>query len=272
MIDKRAVRTSNGARAIIEYNIRKLYFLPTKYHYLNLVLKDTKKELLKILHFIKDIEPIIWHNRYVWYLDNRRLTERVRRTTTYSVSNRRFNYLCCVGALRKQKQTDNDCIGINAEFKLETGRDRYINVFTVYRYTEKQLELMENRAKQLFDRNITASNISKDKLVAMGLKRLANEVYYANLDNSYTKKEKQLEDLLSVLEKHIRSKGYSTISEISTELQLSQEQLKNLIKVFRVRILENYNYKSATKSQKEQFRIKTNKYIFTEKEQEEQCQ
>lgn len=58
-MDKRAIRTSDGAREIIEYNINILYHLPKKYACLDRALKDVRRDLLKLLNFCKDTEPII---------------------------------------------------------------------------------------------------------------------------------------------------------------------------------------------------------------------
>lgn len=267
---KKTTRTPEGARAIIEYNIKVLYHLPSQYKYIHIMLKDTKKELLKILNYIKDIEPIIWKQKYVWYLDNVRLTTRVRKKTTYPTSNRHFNYLCCIGLLKKQKQIKDNMIGINKEFLLETSTDRPenrpINVFSVYKYTTKELERLEEQAKLLHEKKITPGNISKDKLVASGLPELAKRIYYLNKLESYTKKETSLNELIKALNKQINNKGYATIQSLSNSLNMSQNQIRELIKIFKLQMAAEYNYKAATKEQKELLNITTNKWIFTKKE------
>ena len=268
MIDKRAIRTPDGARAIIEFNIQKLYHLPSKYKYLNITLRNTKKELLQILKYIKDIEPIIWKNKYVWYLPTKFITKRARKKGANSTNNKHFNYLCCLGVLVKLPQLDENMIGINKEFMLETGRERPINVFTVYRYTEKELARIESRAKILFEKKITSGNISRDKLAAVVLTELIDEVFYANTDKSYNRKLKDFQSLLRALEGIINDKGYATLQGLAEELHKSTEQIREIIKIFKLQLLEKYNYKGATKQQREQLDITTKKWIFTKKTKE----
>ena len=118
----RAIRTPDGARAIIEHNIQVIYHLPNRYHYLELALKTTRNDLLKFLNDIKNIEPIIWGqagNKYVWYKSNKKLAKNVRRAGACSTCSRHFNYLCCLGVLVKLPQYQGHMIGINQEFILD---------------------------------------------------------------------------------------------------------------------------------------------------------
>lgn len=270
-MDKRAIRTPQGARDIIEYNRQVLYHLPKKYKYLEIALRNTKKDLLNILKDIYEIDPVIWAkvgNKYVWYLDNNKLTRKIRKGGACSTSSRHFNYLCALGVLEKIPQYDGHMIGINEEFLLETGRTRAINVFSIHKYTDTELEKIEERARLLFEKKVTCGNISKDKLVAAGLPELAKEVYFLNMDSSYDKKEKDFKRLLLALEEHINNKGYATIQDLSKSLKMSKEKVRELNKIFKLQMEERYYYKAPNKELKEQLNINTKKWIFTRKTKE----
>lgn len=265
-MDRRAIRTPIGAREIIDYNRQVLYHLPSKYKCLELALRNTKKDLLKILKDIYAIDPIIWKQNYVWYMDNNKLTKKVRKVGACSTSSRHFNYLCALGVLEKIPQYDGHMIGINEEFLLETGRQRAINVFSIHKYTDKKLEEIEERAKILLERKVTCGNISKDKLVAAGLPELAKNIFYSNLEQSYTKKENDFKRLLKALEEQINCKGYSTMQDLSQSLKMSQERVRELNKIFKLQMEERYYYKAPTKEIREKYNINTHKWIFTKKE------
>ena len=262
-MDNRAIRTTDGAKEIIEYNRQVLYHLPSKYKYLELALRNTKKDLLKILKDIYSIDPIIWKQKYVWYLDNNKLTRKIRKVGACSTSSRHFNYLCAVGVLEKIPQYDGHMIGINEEFLLETGRKRPINVFSIHRYTDKKLEEIEERAKLLFEKKVTCGNISKDKLVAAGLPELAKHIFFWNEEKSYDKKERAFKRLLTALEEHISQKGYATMQDLAKSLNMSQENVRELNKIFKLQMEERYCYKAPNKEIMEQLDIKTKKWIFT---------
>lgn len=263
-----AIRTPEGARAIIEENLQILYHLPKKYENLNIMLRDVKHDLYDILNHIKDIEPIIWQQKYVWFLDNGTLTSKVRNRTTAATSSRHFNFLCCLGVLQKLKQTREQMIGINMEFLLETGRERPINVFSVYRYTSKQLEKMEERAAAMHKAKITPGNISRDKLVASGLEELAKEVFYANTDKALQKKEFVWKRVLREIDGQCEQYGFTTKSEVCAACGFSIDKLDELIKVFRMQFDKRYSYKPPTKEQRQQLHIaaECKKWIITRKD------
>lgn len=268
-MDKRAIRTPEGARAIIEFNIQKIYHLPSKYWYLNKALTKTRKELLQILNYIKDIPPLIGErNEYVWFLPTKFITERARKGGANSTNNKHFNYLCCLGVLVKVPQYDGHRIGINEEFRLETGRSRDMNVFTVHRYTDTELEKIEARAKILCDHKVTSGNLSKDKLLAAGLPDLAKIIVKEK--ETYTAKKEDFQSLLKALESIINDKGYATMQDLAKSLHKSQDQIRELNKLFKLQLEEQYYYKAATKQQREQLNITTKKWIFTKVEKEQQ--
>ena len=260
-MDKRAIRTPEGARDIIEYNIQRIYHLPSRYRNLNKALEPVRKDLLDILQYIKDIKPIIWHQKYVWYVYTDKLTYTVRKRTTRATSNRHFNFLCCIGVLHKLPQNGENMIGVNMEFMFETDKSRPMNVFTVYRYTTEELERLEQRATELIDHGITSGNISKDKLVASGLPELAREVFFANREESYTNKEKLLETVFKAITELCEEKGYTTKAEVCRTVKLRREQLDNLLKVFDQAWQRGYSYRPPNKQEKEQYQIQNNKWI-----------
>jgi len=262
-------RTPEQAHAIIEHNIQVIYHIPNKYKYLTNTLKSVRKDLLNILHFCEEHDPIIWKNKYIYFIDNKRLT-RVRKRTTETTSNLHFNYLCCIGVIRKVKQTNDNMTGVNMTFLLnerEKGKKRPINTFIVPKYTEKRLEQMDARAKELIDNKITAGNISHDKLVSNGLKKLAKEVYFANSKNAIYKKENQFNIVCKLIDQLIAKKGYTTKLEILYILEIKKQELDHLLNIFKHVFNEKYNYKPPTKQEIKQHALLYKKWIITRKEQ-----
>lgn len=265
-----ANRTAEGAWKILDYNIAVLYHLPSRYKNLNRILTPVKWDLYNILHHIRKIEPIPWHQKYVWYLDTGHLTTRVRKRSSgaTATSNRHFNFLCCIGVLQKLKQTEDNMLGVNQEFMIETGKKRPMNVFTVYRYTPKKLEQLEQRAEKLLKAKVTEGNISHDRLVASGLPELAREVYFANSDTSIIYKENMLKNVFQCVTELCEKKGYTTKAEVCRTMHLRREQLDNLLKVFGNAWEQNFCYKAPNKQEKEQYQITDSKWIITRREKE----
>lgn len=264
-MNKKYIRTPEGAKDIIEYNIQRIYRIPDRYHYINLMLKDTRADLLKILQYVKGINPIIWQQKYTWYIDNTTLTSKIRKRTTKATSNRHFNFLCCMGFLNKQKQTTESMIGINREFMLESGSSRAMNVISIYRYTDRELERIEGRAKRLHEKNITAGNISCQKLLADGFKDLANEVFYAN-NKSMDKREKELSDLLQSMKTLCDADGYTTKKKIIDNMDLAPVEIEKLFRIFKNQIWQQFSYKPPSKEDIEQYNLKNKKWIITKRE------
>ena len=265
-IDKRAIRTPDGAREIIEYNINVLYHLPKQYKNLEKALINVRKDLYDILHFCQDNDPIIWHQKYVWFIDNDRLTEVVRKRTTYSTSNKHFNYLCCIGALNKLKQTENNMTGVSATFLLnerEKGKIRPPNTFTVYRYTSKKLAEMDGRAAQLLEHKITSGNISNDKLKASGCQELAEEVFYANSETSIQNKTRKFKKVLEQILRLCDHKGYTDKKELCSSLGWSRNRLDKFLNVFKEQWQQEYQYKAPNKQETEKYNLKSKSWIIT---------
>lgn len=263
MFKKTAIRSAEGAKEIIEDNLQVIYHLPNKYEYTHKLLMPVRRDLLKVLNFAKKVDPIIWHQKYVWFVDNTSLTYKIRKRTTASTSSRHFNFLCCIGLIRKVKQNEAEMIGINREFLLETGKPRPMNVITVHRYTKKELEKIESRAKLLYEKKVTAGNISRDKLVASGLENLASEVYFANTDKALQSKKIQWQQVVKVMEQRCDEQGFTTKAEICRYLDLSKDSLNELMKVFKLQFAADFEYKSSKKEQRERLGITSPHWIIT---------
>lgn len=263
-MSNKAIRTSDGAREIIEYNIYILYHLPKRYSNLEKALKNVRYDLLKILNFCKDKEPIIWKQKYVWFVDNKRLTEVVRERKTKATSNRHFNYLCCIGAIEKLEQYENHRTGVNMTFlaNQENGsKKRDINTFTVYRYTQQKLEYMEQRAAMLLESKVTAENISNDKLKACGLTGMAEEVFYANSEKSIKNKMRSFEMIMEQVAKLCDEKGYTDKGEVCSCIGWSRDRLDYMLNIFRHEWTEQYQYKAPNKFEVEKYRLESRKWI-----------
>lgn len=263
---KTAIRTPEGAREILEYNIGIIYHLPEKYKYVSVMLKDVRKELLKILNYIKDVKPIIYKQKYVWYLDSTTLTAKIKMRTTRATCSRHFNYLCCLGLLNKIEQTQESMIGINREFMIETGSRSPMNVISVYRYTEKELDRIEERAKLLRENKITPGNISFNRLMANGCCELAREVFFANAEKAVDKKQREFKQLMESLEVCCSKEGYTTKGKLYSVLPLKSHEIDRLFQIFKEQIWKTYTYKAPTKQDIEKYELKTKKWIIIKKE------
>lgn len=257
----------NGQKIVAE-NIKILYKLPKKYKNINTALSPVLREaLLKILNFCKNNTPIIYEQKYCYFLASRwTITYKIRRKSTVSVSNRYLNYLCAMGLLRKVLQVGDHKININWEFLLETDYKRPINVVTIYRYTPEYLGKVEARTGRLLQAGITSGNISANMLRAAGLEDLAKETYPANNEFAFTKKQNELQQLRSVIGKQVAADGYTTKKKIKAGIKLSDGEVDKLFRIFKRQISTEYDYKRPTEAQMEQFGLINKKFIITKKE------
>lgn len=261
-MDKRAARTPDGAKAIIEYNIEVLYHLPNKYPCLIRVLEPTRKDLLKLLNFCKRHEPIIYKQKYTWFMANSKLTN-LRDKTTGSVSNKRFNYWCSIGVINKLEQKKwKELTEINKRFTNKFGQ-RAINTFTVYKFTEKKLQEMEENAAVLLAHKITAGNISHDKLLGSGLDELANKVYMMDSKKSFEKKKIDFNTITEITEELIDEKGYTNKNELIGRLNWKREKLDRILNVHKEIWNSLYDYKAPNKEDVERYNLKSKSWIIT---------
>lgn len=271
-MDNRAIRHPENFNEILEQNRKIIYHIPAKYKNLRTILategkyKPLRETLLKMYSFFMNIEPIIYKQKYVYYMDNGRLTSKVRGKTTSAVSNHHFNYLCCVGLLTKLKQTEDNRIGINDEFRIENPDKRHnINVFTIYRYTEKRLAKMDEQAGILLAHKVTAGNISCDRLRAVGLNDLAEQIYMNDI-KSFDRKERFKNKVFKAIDDEIESKGYTTKVDLCLILGVSRWQIDKLFSTYKLQISERYRYKAPSMKDCEKYNLKTDYWILTREE------
>lgn len=261
-------RTPENGKKILQDNLYIIYHLSVhKYPYITRVMEPVRKDLYDILNYFQKVNPIIYKQKYVWYIDTFHLTYRVRKKTTKCTSNKHFNYLCCTGLLRKVKQTKDDMLKINQQFLESTGRIHPMNVFTIYKYTEIQLQKINERCKLLFTYNVTVGNISADRLRVVGLVHMATEVYFSNQKQSHANKLEQLNILFSNLDKYIGHYGYTTKDFIYGIM--SKSRVDNLFKIFKEKIAEKYNYRPPSQAEKIKFHLEDGKWIIINKKRKE---
>lgn len=268
----RAIRHPENFNEILEQNRKILYHIPAKYKNLRTILategkySSLRQTLLKMYSFFMDVKPIVYKQKYVYYMDNGRLTEKVRGKTTKAVSNHHFNYLCCVGLLTKLKQNEDNSIGINYEFRIENpDKEHNINIFTIYRYTDKRLEQMDKQAGILLEHKVTPGNMSCDKLRAAGLNDLANQIYMNDIE-SFNRKEAFKDKAFRVIDAELDKNGYTTKVKLGLLLEVSKWQIDKFFSTYKLQIAEKYNYKAPSFEDDERYKLITSNWILTAKE------
>ena len=254
------LRTAEAGRQILKDNRSVLYHLPRRYNNLHEILVgDLRADLFKILTYLSKIDPIIYKQKYVYFLPNSILTDKIRKKTTGSVSNRRLNYLCCIGLIRKVRQTAEDMIGINMEFLLENPHIKTpMSVVTIYRYTDSQLEKMNDRAGKLLDAKVTVGNLSHDRLMAAGLQDLADEVYYLNRDEVFYRRQQEIATMFNTLDQIIAEKGYASKRDLYRSLPYPEAEIDKLLKIFKNQFQERYSYKRHNSEERDKWDISGN--------------
>ena len=268
------------AQEVIDYNKRIIYKTPKKYIYLNKALEHEgiRKTILKVYTFIKDKNLYTKEDKAVFHVDNRKLTK-LRKKTTFGVSNHYINYICCMGLLNKvheefyAEKTDDgwgmDVSMVNYKFFRDTYKDRKrinrpINTFRIKRYSEKELERLEQRTKQLIENGITPKNISNDFLREHNCTDLAEEVFYKQNDDILKQKRKQLKQIFKEIDKLIALKGYAQKNDIKC---VDKKRLNLIFKQFREDIDAKYIYRYPKKADIEKFHLKNRKMIILERKE-----
>ena len=177
--------------------------------------------------------------------------------------------LCALGFLKKIPQTEKSMLRANKKW-LDIQKDkgnnlRPMNVFSFRRYTDKELDRIEERAGRLKAAGITAGNISHNNLSLNGCEDLANEVYYSNNRTAPERKMTEAAQLFAVMEMLIERDGYTTRERIRENLVLSHSEIDKLFKIFRIQIGDLYKYAPPTKAQMEQWGLKSRRYIYLKK-------
>lgn len=265
----KGTRSPESAEAIIKYNIYVIYHLPKRYKNVYLALETDQERqplrdlLLKILNFSKNTTPVIWNQRYINHIDNNRVTYEFRHNHSTGTASRYFNYLCAMGLLKKQKQTPESMTRINEEFLKETNKPRPINVISIPKYTKEYLQQVESRTQLLKEHQVTRGNISRNRLMAAGLQQLANEVYPLNVKKSFPNKQELYLRLEQVIDKALKEHGYIYISQVADALEMPEEAVKALKKIFNEDFSSKYHYGATTAAQAEKYNIPTKKWIIT---------
>lgn len=272
-------RLLDQEKAKIEYNIKALYKLSEKaYPGLTKALQGTKQAsitpkqlLLSILNYIKDKELIFDKsvNRYVFFLDTKTITYKLRKKTTQGVSNRTINYLCAIGCIHKVEQlpildfSDIEKLNdMNKKFLQEhITKSIPINCFYLELYTREVLENLEQNASRLNQASITSGNISNDILIARDLKSFSERVYKANI-SAIGKKIKIQKEIYQVIDFCIENKGYCTKQDIYNNVMQSNKDIDNVLRVFKLEFQEKYLFKAPNQEYRTKFNLKSREYIY----------
>ena len=265
------MKTETG-QSIIKFNLQRMYHLPKAYEYIRFFIEepDLRKTFFAVLNYIKDKQIIIYKHKYVFFLDNLRLSYQVRKSSGTGTSNRHINFLCAMGLLTKQYQNSTDSklmIEINKIF-LSNNADRSMpmNVFYIRKYTDEELRRINYRCKFLSEAGITRGNISYNQLVLNGLKEIADEVYIYNRKSAPDRKYQEARELVRVIDMLIDTNGYATKSQIKGNMVVSDAEIDRLFRIFKQQLKELFYYKRPTNYQKDIFQLKDNRWIFTRKE------
>ena len=258
------------AKKIVKGNQEKIWHFPSnKYpsiaHYLSGSVRDT---LLSILKFIKKVDVIIYKHKYVFFLDNKRLTYGVRKKSGGTgTSSRHINLLCAIGLINKQYQNADEMLDINKEFLANNpDKKRPINAFYFRRYTDEELERCEERASMLLAAGVTSGNISFDNLSVNGLDDMAIEVYPMNDRTAPERKIMEFGYLMEVMQSLIDEQGYVTRQQVKDNLLIQDREIDELFKIYKKQLSEYYYYERPTNNQIAKWDLPNKKYIYTLRE------
>ena len=271
--------TIESAHEIVEYNIQRIYHLPQKrYEAIHYFLDrgTLRRTLLNILNYIKDKQIIIDKHRYNFILDTDSLTHKVRKKASGRVtSNSHFNLLCCMGLLNKVYQNyERDIVlEVNRRFIEETGSAIPINVFSFRRYTEEELDRIEQRSQRLMQAGVTIGKVTYNYLCINECKDIADEVYFLNNRAAPKKKRREFQAVLPVIKELVEQRGYATREEIQTQVtEITGSELAIVLRTFKAEILKEYDYRPPKKKEMEKWRLPNRKYIYTKRETEEDAE
>ena len=281
---KKYEQNIKNAKKILQKNRKKLYRIPTtqKYKSLAAALKPViQDDLLNIIaYWLKHNCISYGSNDIVYFLSTVKGTYEVRKKTTKGVTNKRINYLCAIGLLKKLEQViaysevlerrfmrKNSISKVNRNLlRYDNPKKQPMNTFEVFEYTTDILAKCNERAERLLAANITPGNISYNQLAANGLEDIAKEIYLKDKAFSVKKKRDEYIILIECIEFLIEEKGYTTKEEIFNNCLLLDKEIEKLFRIFKQQFSEKFNYKAPTKKEKEKFNINTNEWIITSKE------
>ena len=133
-----------------------------------------------------------------------------------------------------------------------------MSVVTVYRYTDSQLEKMNDRAGKLLDAKVTVGNLSHDRLMAAGLQDLADEVYYLNRDEVFYRRQQEIATMFNTLDQIIAEKGYASKRDLYRSLPYPEAEIDKLLKIFKNQFQERYSYKRPNSEERDKWDISGN--------------
>lgn len=268
------------AQELITYNINVIYHLSAKYTNINFYLKgNVRKTLLKFYGFMKGKQIIKYSSkRYIFVIDNKRITQQVRKKLFTETSTFRYmSVLCALGFLKKipqDKRDPDNLLQVNRNFFHDNPeKRREITVFSFRRYDDRELARIETRAERLSTAGVRIGNISYNMLMLNGCEKIAKEVYTKNNPTAPDRKCELFEYLLVCIDMAIEGHGYAYRQEIVDNLlsmSISEQEIDMLFKLFRSYLLEEYNYKRPNREQKKQFNLTSDKYIYTPKQTEKE--
>ena len=269
------------AKAILNYNRKKLYKLPKKFNHLQEALTPAVMSfLLDIIAFWLKVDCLAYgKHEIVYFLGTHTGTYKVRRRTTKGVTNRYLNYLCAIGLLQKIKQIipegydqkerrffRKDCtarVNINLMKYDRNYKKEPFNTFELVPYTTELLQNCNENAKRLQDARITPGNISYNNLCVNGLEDIAKRVYLKNRELSVEKKNREYQYLVACIDALIEVNGYTTKEEVSAHMLLSDNEIKKLFVIFKNDWQKLYQYKAPNKEEKELYQIDGSSWIIT---------
>lgn len=262
--------TIESAHSIVEHNLEAIHYIPAEYENLNYYIQGSLRQTLKkVLEYISDKQIVIADHKYIFFFDNKRLTYKVRRKSGgEATSSRHMNLLCAIGMFTKQRQSEykDNLIEANQNFfKNKPDKQRPMNVYSFRKYDRRELKRLEERARRLRAAGVTAGNFGYNILMLHGLDDLASEVFPANNPSAPGKKAAEYDELITVIDTLIDTYGYTTREQIKDNLLLEDKEIDALFRIFRTDLKEAYNYKRPTASQKEQWGLESNSFIYTKR-------
>lgn len=263
--------TRESAQEIIQYNRNVLYHIPTKYSYINQYLNGSLREtLFAVYRFISDKQIIIENHKYIFFADNKTLTYRIRRKSCgLATTSRHMNLLCALGLFNKQYQSKfkSRLIDVNKNFfEKNPDKKRSINVYSYRRYTDKELERINERAERLFAANVTTGNFCQSMLACHGLGDLADESLPSNDINAPKVKSREFKEMFKVIDYLVDVQGYATKQEIKDNMTIADEEIDKLFRIFKQDIAKYFYYKRPTKKQINEYGLTSLKFIYTRKD------
>lgn len=259
-------KTIEHAQQMIQDNITRLYRLPKRYQALSECLDDSLRHfLLQILRYIKDKRILVMNGRYCFYMDTTRMTTVIRRCGGRGTASRWTNFLCALGLINKlpqDAQDPNRLSRVNQAFLQEHPEKTVpVNMFSISRYSDDYLERVEERARVLQEAGVTRGNISANRLRAVGLMGVADEVFPLNLPQAFEKKTDELAELMALIDLLVETYGYATKERIAENLLWDSRELDQVFRTFREVIWSRYIYKPPTKEEINKYDLPDRRWI-----------